>query len=460
MPPLTNSLLFLSFFALTQSLFVNDMENIKNIMTTNQTNFDRVFNGILYTRREEFLSAIFKSDILKRVANFQAFLPSDKNGLKIIASYFHSESGNEQDTQIFKTQIRFLPDPHNMDKFNSLLTQATLSGYICNVQINQTHTKDFNYMRHQSSPSAWGCYQGNIKPESQNIAFFYEMEHIVTSEGFGITIIVEESQDLTLDSPIFVKAKSNEEKQQNTNTIMLIFMDMARAVMNTNQNYFLHGSISPSKFLAHISNHQNRLVAELSGFEYAVDYETVILGFREGMHYNGVYQSPSLVFVQNHVVHVPHTDWDTATIDGYGFTPDMKEDVYALAASIIQIYNINAQNLDPADPRIDLVFRYLQSWVINLAKDNIEQTPDSEELFQLFVDIQNQNPTLPPVDRMEKFNKQPKIRQQVQIAKIIVVDKQFGKEENNQQKKMFQVQKTLKRFRSPHTCVNKLGEIF
>lgn len=455
MNPKFHFIIILLCFTSTESLFFEDLQAIKSYIMQNPQ-FDQQYQKVLYDRHESFLTDIFQSDTMKRVANFESFIESGKNNMILKAKYYHSKTGRAQEARSFDAQIRILPDP-NQDHFHGFLAHATMSGFICNVKVDSTHFKQFNYMYHEPTSTAWACFSQQLKPESENIAFFFETSHIVTSEGYALTIVIEEFQAINLNSPIFIGQPNQKQKPANSEFLFKLFLDMARAVMNLNQNFYLHGSIAPWKFILNKGRSDSLPKAKLTGFENAVDYEMQTMFFRSGMHYSSNYQSPSLVFVQNQTVKIPFQKYEFKKIDGYAFTPDMKEDVYALASSIIQIYNLNSAFLDPADPKMDLLFRYLQSWVINLAQSNIEQVPDSEELYGLMEKISNGDQDLPDIDRMARFDNRPKQKKEIQTAEIIIVDKQMGTNTSQQDQKVRKALKNLKRFRHRCTVQNKLG---
>ena len=237
--------------------------------------------------------------------------------------------------------------------------------------------------------------EGEENPFTQNINQFYEMQKslvqysdpkLLVDEEFYATIMVTKLGLSDMVGKIF---KATDSTTQNTEQFLSYCLDIARGAMNINKQNILHGDIKPDNLI--IVNNDEDEGKHIEYIDFDIHWDPNVEGnvnrqLRYTEKYRPPWITPKSMFVgqnkQNQNVYK----------DFYTFDPKFREDTYAIAKTIQEIYIANKAFINTQDVSLVKMINILRVNILNMAMRGPTAIPTTEQLYNDFKKIMIERP--------------------------------------------------------------------
>jgi serine/threonine protein kinase len=332
---------------------------------------------------------LFVSPLMQRITKYEKLLDYESGGIMIKATY----KPRWRDSLV--ASIKIILDDEKYSKYNHFLIQAYLTG---NNMTDRYNPDERGYVSFDYSENRAEININTLVPNfnAPNINQFYEMQKVPVEYNetessapvtYYVTLIVTDFGVRNLAGELFNsdmgKTKTqNKNKKQNASTLLQYFTDIARGGNNINAQGVLHGDIKPQNMI--LVPFGNVYDVKFTGFDqsFFVNEETKL---NDKMRYSEGFRPPWLE-KKLWLVHNPENN--TQNFENFiCYSLNFVEDSYAIAKTIMAIYESNKMFIDENDVSLKKMRSYLDQNIIFKAMFGPANFPTTNDVFNYFLSV-------------------------------------------------------------------------
>jgi serine/threonine protein kinase len=314
--------------------------------------------------------------LMKRITNYERLLDFGSGGIMIKATY------QPRWTDSFVASIKIILDDKKYSEFNRNLIQAYLTGSHMTDRYNPGR-RDYVSLDYSEVRAEININELIPNLNATNINQFYEMQQVPveyketeSSDGvpYYITIMVTEFGKRDLAGELF---EDHTDIKTNTGYLIHYFLDIVRAGSNVNAQGVLHGDIKPEN-----------MILVPSVYDYNVNFIGFDLSFfvnkencsSDILRYSGDFRAP---WLKQKLCLVYNSETKKKEFQNlYTYSLNFVEDSYAIAKSIIAIYESNKKFINEKNGSLRKMIKYLKDNIIKKCMLGPTKCPTTSQIFE------------------------------------------------------------------------------
>lgn len=369
----------------TLSLSAEGITSLYSQYKAKEPNLHRELKGISFIA----FQGMNQIQLMQRITGTPKIVGAGSGGFTFVANYQLFDG-----SATFPAAIKILPDTEDFGVFQDNVILARLTGKMAQSRYHKEekirpYSYDAEHERLEIN------LEGEENPFTQNINQFYEMQKslvqysdpkLLVDEEFYATIMVTKLGLSDMVGKIF---KATDSTTQNTEQFLSYCLDIARGAMNINKQNILHGDIKPDNLI--IVNNDEDEGKHIEYIDFDIHWDPNVEGnvnrqLRYTEKYRPPWITPKSMFVgqnkQNQNVYK----------DFYTFDPKFREDTYAIAKTIQEIYIANKAFINTQDVSLVKMINILRVNILNMAMRGPTAIPTTEQLYNDFKKIMIERP--------------------------------------------------------------------